>query len=550
MASPSNTILQVVGKLLQHKSLETENAKNRAFALQQLDAKNRQALSLVGAQEASAIAINKAKLKATQDASLALLKDQTYKDDLKYKSDLIANRAFETNLMSLFGTIEVGVKDEDGNYTGIHDPGVPRSSIHKGKITRAITTTHEEKIPGSDERRVSPAYESDIAKRNPYYVDPNVEFSDADQVYSNLIQRMEKGAFKDGGTNPQDHKLIPKGVRSRYIDKGFKAWANKGNRQLLRENIEDAIKYGDINTGYDEKYAKASEYITTEPQYRKVRKEISPETFFSNNNNKGVYLTGTGNLWINGEFQGTGAKMTDLVRNPVIGNKVKINISPDKKSASYVYLQESIARAQAGLSGSAAAFKQMNELDVLTQDSAEKLKHRWFKPDVFQLNETDFMGLDENELLAEVAERVDGIDEGGVAKWKGVSVQDQFDQAKKLWNNPEAGDMHEYRQKVVEQLGYLIRQINNDVDKTNKYDFYNKDNWKAYSESDPNKEYQGGLEATPNAWSKFWQTQNKEGISTYDEYLDLMKRLVSMREQLMMEKKENYNLSSLRLGTY
>jgi len=546
MATPSNTMLQVVGKLLQAKTLETENAKNRAFALQQLDAKNRQALALIGAREKSTINI----AKESQKSALALLKDPAYQEDLKFKSDLIANREFENKLMSLYGTTEVGEKDDEGNYIGLKPAGVPRHSLHKGKITRAITTTHEEKIPGSEERRVSPAYFDEIAQRNPYYADPDVEFSDTDQVYSNLIQRMEIGAFKEGGTTPKDHKLIPKGVRSRYIDKGFKAWANKSNRQLLRENIEDAIRRGEINTGYDESFAKPNEYVKGEPQYRKVTKEVSPETFFMNNNNKGIYLTSTGNLWINGEFQGTGAKMDDLVRNPEISNKVRIHISPDKKSAHYIDLQENIARVTAGLGGGKAAFKQIRELDVLSQDSAEKLKHRWFKPDVFQLNETDFMGLDENELLQEVAERVDGVDADGKEKWSGISVQDQFDQAKKLWNNPEAGDMHEYRAKVIEQLGYLIRQINNDVDKTNKFDFYNQDNWKAYAQSDPNKEYQGGLEATPNAWSKFWGTQNKEGISTYDEYLALMKRLVSMKEQLMMEKKEDYSISPLRLGNY
>ena len=541
MATPSNTMLQVVGKLLQAKTLETENAKNRAFALQQLDAKNRQALALIGAREKSTINI----AKESQKSALALLKDPAYQEDLKFKSNLIANRQFQDRLISVYGTTEVGEKDDEGNYIGLKPAGVPRHSLHKGKVTRAITTTHEEMIPGSEERRVSPAYFDDIAQRNPYYANPNVEHEDFEQVYTKVLTRLKKGE----GT-AKDINLIPTAQANLYDKKGFDKWDNPTRRRLLKENIKDAITRGEINTGYDESFAKPHEKVKGEPQYRKVTKEVSPETFFMNNNNKGIYLTSTGNLWINGEFQGTGAKMDDLVRNPEISNKVRIHISPDKKSAYFIDQKENIARITAGLGSGKAAFKQIRELDVLSQDSAEKLKHRWFKPDVFQLNETDFMGLDEDELLAEVAERVDGVDTDGKEKWSGISVQDQFDQAKKLWNNPEAGDMHEYRSKVIEQLGYLIRQINNDVDKTNKFDFYNQDNWKAYAQSDPNKEYQGGLEATPNAWSKFWGTQNKEGISTYDEYLALMKRLVSMKEQLMMEKKEDYSISPLRVGSY
>ena len=113
MASPSNTILQVVGKLLQAKTLETENAKNRAFALQQLDAKNRQALSLIGAQETSAIAINKAKIGAQTRAQIELLKDPTTKQSLKDATQEKINANMHTHAMTTFGTTAVLKYDKD-----------------------------------------------------------------------------------------------------------------------------------------------------------------------------------------------------------------------------------------------------------------------------------------------------------------------------------------------------------------------------------------------------------------------------------------------------
>lgn len=551
MANPQ-LMLQVVSQILQSKTAQQESAKDRAFKVQLQDMANKQAREMVDYTSQAQIEIGKKTAETRTAEQIKLLTDEKVLAAQQGVAEKARQAVTRNLLISTYGA-DVGNWDKDGKFVSIMAAAVKRNELNEGEIKDA--PIWKQKVvdqPGG--WKVNPAKYEEIAKRNPYFSETN----DPMQIYNQVVERL-----RDGTATQDDVNLIPAGSRSRYQNTSFDRWFSDTAKKDLQNSINKKVMIGDINTGYDESYAVDSDKIQLPDVMKEVIQEVSPKDWYKRTENRkdgkphGIYRTSKGELWINGTYQGDGAKMSDWVRNPKVPQGVSVAVDP-KKGGRYTTIQESVAKASAMTGAMNQILAENKKLMVTAQRHSEDSKFEWYSPRAFQLQEKggkswhglDWGGYDENEVLAQLKEQLEHKDiEGNKVELPYESIQNQVAHAKNLWNDPNTGNMHEYRKSVIEQLSSLIRTINRDVDMASKdklYDPKQNKKWKEHAISDPNKWYSSAvekstwLEALDPEWGGVGGfIQNYSDISTYDEYVEYMRTLVRMKEELMMTPRSN-----------
>lgn len=541
----SDIMLQVVSKILQNKTAQQEADKDRAFKVRLQDIQNQQAKEMINLQGAEEMKIIQKKSDVQKAMTIALAKDPDIKAEAVERFRMEAKENRDALLIKQYGSTAVADYDTEGKFLGIKPAVLKRSEIHKGEVVDAPIREHKV-LDQKGGFKVDPLKYDEVAKRNPYYADPNSQFEDADQVYSKVIDRL-----KSGNASAKDIELIPIGSRSRYKEHGFDTWFTGRTNADLKSSIAKKVMVGDVNVGYDEAYATDADKIKMADTYKTVKREMAPKDWFASNNNKGIYVTSKGHLYINGHYQGDGANMDGYVRNPALPGNIRVHVKADGSGGYYETLSETLAKAQNVFGAQQAILQQDKKLKVDAQRVAELGKYDWHNEQAFRVEESDLGGLDENELLEEMHRKITGTNiDGTPYALPYQSVKNQVAHAGNLWNNPQSGDMHEYRKAVIEQLSSMIRAINRDSDQRSKdklYDATTNKNWKDFAISDPEGAYSSAVEKS--TWVDWMDLgagsfQNYANVSTYDEYVALLKKLVSMKEELMLTPKSNFSTES------